>query len=196
MNQIGHDSFGKASSLNIDRRPSFKLVARVLALGLFGAICPGTAGAATPAEVDSWLASTNKVVRMPAPADSTPTVSKREWVHVTGTEVSGWIDPTAVDHGFLANDQEVMLVPIQSGGSGAVFQTLLFTRTGGRLQFVGIIPSRIGHLNVALSGGEILVRTPIYKPKDANCCPSGFHYERDTLRGITLVKLDTYDIGG
>ncbi|HEV2641303.1 MAG TPA: hypothetical protein VGT98_01280 [Candidatus Elarobacter sp.] len=182
--------------MNTIGRSSCKLVARVLALGVFGAVCAGTAGAATPTEIDGWLASTSKVVHMPAPADSTPAVAKREWVHVTGTEVSGWIDPTAVDHGFLANDQEVMLVPIQSGGSGAVFQTLLFTRTGGRLQFVGIIPSRIGHLNVALSAGEILVRIPIYKPNDANCCPSGFHYERDTLRGITLVKLGTYDIGG
>jgi hypothetical protein len=37
------------------------------------------------------------------------------------------------------------------------------------------------------------VRTPIYKANDPNCCPSGFHYERDTLRGMRLVKLNQYD---
>ena len=115
------------------------------------------------------------------------------FVRVSGTEASGWIVPAVVGHGFLANDQEVMIVPLESGGSGGVFTTLLFTRVGGRVQFVGIIPSPSGHLDVSLSEGALLVRTPVYKSHDPNCCPSMIHYERDTLRGTKLVKLGSYD---
>ncbi|MDP9105104.1 MAG: hypothetical protein M3N49_04135 [Candidatus Eremiobacteraeota bacterium] len=179
-------------SVQIACRVSLKLVVRTMALVAFVTVSQATAGAATLSEVNGWLASTNKVVRTPAPGGMHPD-GQSEYVRVAGTDVSGWVVPGAVGHGFLANDQEVMIVPLVSGGSGGVFTTLLFTRSGGRVQFVGIIPSRNGHLDVSLSDGRLLVRTPVYKPSDPNCCPSAIHYERDTLRGTKLVKLGSYD---
>jgi hypothetical protein len=116
-----------------------------------------------------------------------------QYVSVAGTEVEGSIDPAEARRGFLSNNQEVMVVPVDSGGTGAVFGALLFTRLAGRAQFVGIIPSPNGHLHVAISGGVIVVRLPIYKTGDPNCCPSGFHWERDTLHGGKLIKLKEYD---
>jgi hypothetical protein len=160
---------------------------------LLCAMAAATARAATTAEVAGWLASTKKVMRMPSPPYAPHFAGAQRYVRVAGTEISGWIDPAAADHGFLRNDQEVMLLPVVSGGSGGVFATLVFTRLGGRTQFVGLIPSPNGHLDVTLAGGAILVRTPIYKANDPNCCPSGFHFERDTLHGMTLVKLNQYD---
>ena len=175
--------------MQIARRVPLKLVIRTMAFVAFLTVSQATAGAAALSEVNGWLASTNKVVRAPAPGGMHPD-GPSEFVRVAGTDVSGWIADT-VGHGFLANDQEVMIVPLVSGGSGGVFTTLLFTRLGGRVQFVGIIPSPSGHLDVSLSEGRLLVRTPVYKAGDANCCPSAIHYERDTLRGTKLVKLES-----
>jgi hypothetical protein len=179
--------------LNI-ARPAWspQLVACALALGVPCALAAVPAGAATTAEVDSWLASTTKVVRT-APPGGMRLTPRAEHVSVAGANVEGWIDPDEARRGRLANGQEVMIVPVESGGSGAAFDALLFTRLAGRVRFVGLIPSPNGHLDVALSHGAIVVRTPVYKAGDANCCPSGFHWERDTLRGMTLVKLKEYD---
>ena len=175
-------------------RPSFpKLVARAVTAALIaGAVCAAAADGATTAEVTSWLATTTSVVRT-SPPPGTPRDPRAMYVSVVGANVEGSIDPAEARRGFLKNNQEVMIVPIESGGTGAVFDALLFTRLGSRTRFVGIIPSPDGHLHVALTDGLIVVRTPIYKAGDPNCCPSGFHWERDTLRGLKLVKLKEYD---
>jgi hypothetical protein len=159
---------------------------------MFVAVSAMSAGAATMADVTSWLATTTKVVRV-SPPPGTRLESQSVYVSVVGANVEGSIDPAEARRGILKNNQEVMLVPIESGGSGGIFDTLLFTRLGGRTQFVGIIPSPGGHLDVAVEGGVIVVRVPIYKAGDPNCCPSGFHWERDTLHGLKLIKLKEYD---
>ncbi len=144
------------------------------------------------AEVNGWLATTTKVVRIKPRAGMRPD-PQSEYVTVRGTDVEGSIDPAEARRGVLKNSQEVMIAPVESGGTGAVFGALLFTRFGGRTHFVGIIPSPNGHLHVAVAGGVIVVRLPVYKTGDPNCCPSGFHWEHDTLRGLQLVKLKEYD---
>jgi hypothetical protein len=180
--------------LNISARSSSpKLVVYAVAAGIvFGAASVTSADAATMADVNSWLATTTKVVRI-SPPPGMRADRQSAYVSVVGANVEGSIDPAEARRGFLKNNQEVMLVPIDSGGTGAVFDTLVFTRLGRRTQFVGIIPSPNGHLHVAVEDGVIVVRVPIYKSGDPNCCPSGFHWERDTLHGLKLVKLKEYD---
>ena len=167
-----------------------KLAACAVTIGLLCAMAASVAGAATVKEVDGWLASTPKVIRVPS-SDCCPGSPVQHFIRVPGTGISGWIDATLVDHGFLQNKQEVMLVPVFYGRGVAA--TLVFTRSGGRTSYVGLIPSREGHVEVLFTGGAILVRTSIYKAGDEEAYPSGFHYERETLRGVKLVKLSQYD---
>ena len=166
-----------------------KLAAFSVTAILVCAMAAATAGAATMKEVDRWLASTAKVIRMPSPGG--PPAGTQRYVRIAGTDISGWIDATLVDHGFLQNKQEVMLIPMLYGQG--VTATLVFTRLGGRIRYAGLIPSRDGRVEVLFTGGAIVLRTSIYKPNDEEAYPSGFHYERETLRGLKLVKLSQYD---
>jgi hypothetical protein len=90
--------------------------------------------------------------------------------------------------GYLSSGQEVMVVPLGSGGSGGVFDALLFIRLGGKIRFVSYIPSN-GHLDIFLVDGILRVTTPNYRNGDPNCCPASHHYEIDTLHGIRLIKI-------
>jgi hypothetical protein len=166
------------------------LAACALTLGILCALSTAVAGAATMKEVDGWIASTKNVIRVPS-QDCCPGSPVQHFVRVAGTTISGWIDATYVDHGFLQNKQEVMLVPVLYGHG--VTATLVFTRLGGHTRFVRAISSRDGLVEVLFMDGAILLRTTIYKPNDEEGYPSGFHYERDTLRGTTLAKLNEYD---
>ena len=152
----------------------------------------GDARAATLAQLDAWLSSSPKIVREKPPATG---AKLPRYISVKGADGStGWVDPSLVTDGFLANGQRVMIVPIDSGGSGSVFTALLFTQIGGATRFAGTLPSPAGHLGVSLEGGRIVIRTPVYGASDPNCCPSALHYERATLRGTRLVIEDRWDV--
>lgn len=113
---------------------------------------------------------------------------------VSGSDVGGYVANVSID-GYLNNGQEVMVVPLGSGGSGGIFDSLLFIRLNGKVRFIGYVPSANGHLDIALADGALRVRTPIYRIGDPQCCPLKPHYEIDTLRGIRLVKLNGWDDG-
>ncbi len=158
---------------------------------LFFAV-PGGACAATLAQLDAWLASSPKIVREKPPASA---ARLPRYISVNGVEGStGWVDPNLVTDGFLADGQRVMIVPIDSGGSGGVFTALLFAQIGGRTRFLGTLPSPAGHLGASLEAGRIVIRTPVYGASDPNCCPSALHYERATLHGTRLVTEDRWDV--
>ena len=142
-------------------RPSLsKFLARAVTAGILaGAVCATAADAATIAEINGWLATTTSVVRT-SPPPGVRRIATRSTCASSGANVEGSIDPAEALKGYLKNNQEVMIAPIESGGSGAVFDALLFTRVAGRTQFVGIIPSPNGHLDVALAGGVIVVPHP------------------------------------
>ncbi len=166
------------------------MVCKVAAFAALIVLAPLTALAVTQSQIDSWLATSLNIVRQKSPS---PNIQKT-YVSVKGVEgATGWIDPDTAQIGELANGQQVMIVPIESGGSGGVFTTLLFTKLAGKTRFVGTIPSQSGHLDVYLDSGRIIVKTPIYKASDPNCCPSGHHYERATLNGIRLVTSERWD---
>jgi hypothetical protein len=168
-----------------------KLAAFAVTMVIAWAMATAAAGAATTmAEVNVWLASTRNVIRLPPPGGP-QYANGQQYVRLAGTGISGWIDAGYCDHGFLQNRQEVMLVPVLYGhGVGG---TLVFTRLGGRRRFVRLISSRNQLVEVLFMDGAILLQTSIYKPNDEEGYPSRLHFERYTLRGMTLVKLNQYD---
>jgi len=93
---------------------------------------------ATLAQLDAWLATAPNVVREKSPGG--PEKGPR-YVSVKGMRGSGWLDPDLITDGYLANGQRVMIVPIDSGGTGGVFNALLFTQIGGATRFVA--PCRV-----------------------------------------------------
>ena len=162
-------------------------------LGALSAVLTAPAHAATEAQVRSWLASSAQIVR----SNEVPPrgSSVKHAIELRGSDVRGWVVPSLALDGALVNGQEVMVLPLVSGGSGGVFTALLFTKLGGKARFVGYVPSPNGHLDIALDDGMLLIRTPIYGPgSGGNCCPSDFHFERATLRGIRLVTLAAWTV--
>jgi hypothetical protein len=119
--------------------------------------------------------------------------SRQRQVRVLGTATSGFVKSDAVDDGFLSTAQEVLILPLDSGGSGGVFTTLLWTRIARAWKFVGYLPSKAGHLSVYLQRGRLNVVTPIYASGDPNCCPSKHHHEIDTLQATRLIRLAQFD---
>ncbi len=160
----------------------------VASLAVLAAAAAAQAAGVTQAQVDVWLASSPQIVRTSEHVMG----ENRLRVEVSGAN-GGYVFPAEARTGVLAHGQPVMILPLPSGGSGGVFTTLLFTQLNGRTRFVGYVPSPDGHLDVVLDDGALLIRTPVYGPGDANCCPSKLHYERATLRGLRLVTLKTWD---
>ena len=124
-----------------------------------------------------------------------PDSGGRPEYQVAGAQMGGFVSPELVDDGFLANGQEVLIVPLLSGGSGGVFTTLLWTRTanGGAWKFVAPLQSGAGHLAVYIVSGKLNVITPIYVGNDPNCCPSNHHHEIDTIQGTKLRVLERFN---
>lgn len=142
-----------------------------------------------PKNVYALLSSTPQ---LSFPSQRCWTDVKLPCVAVKKTDVYGYINRSIVDNGTLSNGQEVLIVPILSGGTGGVFATLLFTRYAGKTRFVGYIPSPSGHLGVHVSEGRLYVVTPVYAVGDAQCCPHAHHTADYTLRGIRLVLVEDY----
>lgn len=149
--------------------------------------------AALPAQASS-LYDLRGVAKLLAsvPAISSELVQGRRVYTVKGASSGGFVWPDTIDDGYLANGQEVLIVPLLSGGTGGVYTTLLWTRLDGAWKFVGYIPSD-GHLLVTLQGGKINVVRPIYKASDARCCPSKRSVEVDTLDGIVLRLIERFE---
>jgi hypothetical protein len=140
--------------------------------------------------VPQLLHSTHGITQTPPMPDS----DGRPEYQVAGAQLGGFVSPELVDDGFLANGQEVLIVPLVSGGSGGVFTTLLWTRTGGGAwEFVGPLQSGAGHLAVYILSGKLNVVTPIYVGNDPNCCPSNRRHEIDTLQGTKLRVLERFN---
>jgi hypothetical protein len=153
------------------------------------AALPALAGSYAQQHVAGVLASTPQIEhKQPAGSDG-----KNAFYVVRGTQASGFAIPSLVDDGYLTNGQEVLIVPLDSGGSGGVFATLLYTRVLGKTwQYVGYLPSQNGHLNVHIEQGTLVAVTPIYASGDPNCCPSKQHHVRYSLVGTKLKQIASF----
>ncbi len=131
------------------------------------------------------LASTAQVQQKNPPVAS----NGMRFYTVKGTEANGFVSTDSNDYGFLKNGEDLLVVPLVSGGSGGVFTTLLFTSIHQHPKFIGIIPSPNGHLEVSITEGLIDVRTPNYDNGAPNCCPSSRTDTIYELDGTKLKKL-------
>ena len=119
--------------------------------------------------------------------------------HAREGTIGGFLDTGVARRGKLSDGTKVLILPLDSGGSGGVFTTIVFAqRVGGAPWFSGYVTSG-GHLGVVVNKGRIVATMPDYGPKDPNCCPSHYYRETYTLRNgklallarVTLAKLPT-----
>jgi|GEM_PF-5024876 len=137
--------------------------------------------------VSSLMHSTPQISEQrPSPA------SGRKLYTVKGTDAGGFVLVDSVDDGYLANGQEVLIVPLDSGGSAGVFTTLLWTKRGGLWRFVGHLSSVRGHLDVHIQQGALNAIAPLYGTNDPNCCPSKHNRTIYTLSGTQLKKIHQF----
>ena len=122
-----------------------------------------------------------------------PPFGNARCVAVGQGQYRGFLMPETLSYGYLHDGQDLLIVPLGSGGSGGVFVDLLFTSVMSKPYFIGVVPSETGHLQVSIADGQILVETPVYKGNDPNCCPSAKHFIRYNLRRNALVKIDEFE---
>jgi hypothetical protein len=173
------------------------MLAIIILTGVINASAPAVADTYTDLHVASLLAATPQLERQEmkgGPADLA------FWAVKNGKPAGdifpgGYVFPQAVSSGVLRNHQEVLIIPLLSGGSGDAFSTILYTRKStGPWRFVGyLLSGKSGKLGVTVKRGELIASTPIFRDTDANCCPWKWHYVTYTLDGTTLRKLRTYD---
>jgi hypothetical protein len=91
-----------------------------------------------------------------------------------GQAVGGYLAGSEAHRGTLKDGDNVIAVPLESGGSGGVFTQIVFAQhQHAAYVYVGYISSG-GHLDVRVRDGAIVATLPYYGPNDANCCPSKF----------------------
>lgn len=108
---------------------------------------------------------------------------------ITGRAAQGLVDSMLIVRGRLNNGMQVTLVPILSGGSGGIFETLLFTGEPGIERYVatlrGVEP---GHLRVSIDRGYVVERSP--QDSTANCCWKHDYVRRSTVAGGRVRVID------
>jgi hypothetical protein len=123
------------------------------------------------------------------PEEQTP---DSRYYKVIGTDVQGHINPEIDDYGFLKTGEDLLIVPLPSGGSGGVFDALLFTNVKSHTpRFIGYVPSPNGHLDTYISQGQLVVSTPNYGQGDSSCCPSRRTITTYSISGITMIKVSS-----
>lgn len=141
------------------------------------------------AVVAHLLATTPQIQRL----RSAPAPNGSAYYRLSGTGIAGFVVPSLVDEGRLRNGRELLVVPLDSGGSGQVFGALVWTRAAGEpWRFAGSVPSPNGRLAIRIEGGVLVAALPEYGPGDPDCCPSRHRYERFTLDGRKLELLAAY----
>ncbi len=141
------------------------------------------------ARLDAALASSSKIHF----CTSKPPSENARCISVDKTPYQGFLFLDELDYGYLHDGQDLLIVPLPSGGSGGVFVDLLFTSVMTKPYFIGVVPSEAGHLEVSILSGKIVVETPVYKESDPNCCPSAKHFVRYDMKRHALVKIDEFE---
>jgi hypothetical protein len=141
-----------------------------------------------PPQTLSGAALVRLVLRAPArlatPADKMlrPDCLGPTRILITGTAAHGLVDSMLIVRGQLRNGMQVTLVPVVSGGSGGIFEALLFTGRPGVEHYVGTLRGvEPGHLRVSVESGYVIERSP--QDLGANCC-----WKHDYVRRSTVVQ--------
>jgi hypothetical protein len=101
--------------------------------------------------------------------------------------LGGNIDYEAASMGRLSDGTQVMVIPLESGGSGGVFTQIVFVQPFGEAaKYAGAIPSGAGHLAVNVTFHGIVAIQPLYGPNDKNCCPTRFLTRTYTIQAHRL----------
>lgn len=106
-----------------------------------------------------------------------------------GQSIGGYIATDYAHEGTLGDGDDVLAVPLDSGGSGGIFTQIVFVRHGGYgFVYAGHIDSG-GHLDVRIKDGVIVATLPYYGANDPNCCPSKRTTQTYTVQNGRLHKL-------
>jgi hypothetical protein len=187
--------------------PAVRGAALLIAGALLAGVCPGRAAAIAlppgfpdychpPPQALSGAALTRLVLRAPvrlATAAANPVLRPDclgpTRILITGTAAHGLVDSMLIVRGRLRKGTRVTLVPIVSGGSGGIFEALLFTGGPGVEHYAatlrGVEP---GHLRVSIEHGYVVERSP--QDSTANCCWKHDYVRRSTVAGGRVRVLD------
>jgi hypothetical protein len=101
----------------------------------------------------------------------------------------GYADSALIVRGRLRDSTLVTIVPIISGGSGGIFEALLFSGPPGSERYIatlrGVAPS---HLRVRIEHGYLVERSP--QDSTATCCWKHDYVRRSTIAGGRVRVLD------
>lgn len=168
------------------------LVAAIAALVFIaGTVCRVPANTYDHLGVDAVISETPQIV---APSPQPPGNRKYTYYRINGTRFAGYVVPDEVQEGVIAGNRGVLVVPLESLGTRGSFAALVWRGTGGDWHYVGYIPSSVGNLQWWIEAGYLQVLTPIYKPSDANCCPSAHRHALYTVDGTKLVEVKSATI--
>jgi hypothetical protein len=134
--------------------------------------------------VEALLEQTPQLERTHAPGN-TPSF------RIKGTPYDGLVVRAAVLDAVLADGPEVLVVPLDSGGTGVDFVAPVWAGPAGDWHYAGYIASPRGHLQVFMEGGYIVTRTPVYAASDPECCPSASRVTRYTVKSNKIHAVDS-----
>jgi hypothetical protein len=173
---------------------------RTYALGpLCFAVCvvAAAASSALPTTASGMLALVKATPQLEIdPTLPNPSGDKSSpWVRVKhspeGTN-GGYILAGFAQRGTLSDGTHALAIPLDSGGSGAVFTQLIFDqRSGGAARYVGYLSSG-GHLGVHVSRGALVAEYPDYAANDAQCCPSHYLHQKYSISNGRLHLVSTW----
>jgi hypothetical protein len=154
----------------------------------------GSAAVEAPSAAESPLTagSVSSLVRATSAIRVATRTNGRTYITVPETPAEGTVNRSRLWTGRIADGRWVGIVPLESGGPTDVVYALMWVWNNGQADFVGEIPAEndgLGHLTMAVTGGEIELRWPVYGPNDPRCCPSLERTKHLTLDRITLRLL-------
>ena len=89
-------------------------------------------------------------------------------------------------YAVLTSGGWALAIPLLSGGSGGVFDTVVFVAKDGGLRFAGLLTDHDGHTDVQVdrARGVLVYTTPKYATGDADCCPTNERIRQYLLDGL------------
>jgi len=174
-----------------------RVAAVLLALVLLPAIPARSASPITAAEAIALVKASPELkidTREQAPSGFPPATHPA--IDVPGSDGSaGYLSAEYAKEGTLSDGSTALAIPLDSDGSGGIFNQLIFVRAKGAstFAFAGNIGSD-GHLDVSFVKGAIVARMPLYVASEPECCPSTFRVETYDIVGGKLHERSTEKI--